>query len=146
MKYHPRTIAARARGYQQGFSAITAVVLIVLFGLLGAYMATLTGVQSLTTTLSSRTDQAWFTANSGAEWGIHQVLTGGSCGAFPATLTITGGSGPSFSVDVTCTATSVTEGPDTYNIYRLTASASSGNPGEIGHVARNVRVSVTDAP
>ena len=131
---------------QRGFSAITAVVLIVLFGLLGAYMATLTGVQSLTTTLSSRTDQAWFAANSGAEWGIHQVLTSGSCSAFPATLGITGGSGPAFDVDIDCDSTSVTEGPDTYNIFRLTAFAESGSPGDIGYVARTLRVSVTDAP
>lgn len=143
----PRFNPPKSGNRQAGFSAITAVVLIVLFALLGAYMATVTGVQSLTTTLSSRADQAWFAANSGAEWAIRDVLVNGNCaGADGASLNISGGSGPDFSVDISCDAVSVTEGPDTYNIYQLLASADSGSVGEIGHVSRTVRVSVTDAP
>ena len=130
---------------QSGFSAITAVVLLVLLGLLGAYMATMTGVQSLNTTLSSRTEQAWFAANSGAEWGIYQVLGNGDCSGFPNTLTVTGGSGNSFSVTVTCTRFPVTEASDSYNVFRLESTASAGAAGDIGYVARSVRVSVTDA-
>lgn len=130
---------------QRGFSAITAVVLIVLLGLLGAYMATITGVQSLNTTLSTRTEQAWSAANSGAEWGIRQVLVNGDCSGFPNTLTITAGSGSSFAVTVSCSLTTVTEASDTYNVYQLSSSANNGAPGDIGYVARTVRVSVTDA-
>lgn len=131
--------------FQRGFTAITALVLIVLFALIGAYMATITGVQSLNTSLSGRTEQAWFAANSGAEWGIYQVLDNNDCSGFPASLSVTGGGGADFAVDVTCSLTNVTEGPDSYNVYQLSAEASSGAVNDIGYVMRRVRVSVTDA-
>ncbi len=137
--------SAPAGRRQRGVSAITALVLIVLFALIGAYMATITGVQSLTSTLSSRTDQAWFAANSGAEWGIYQVLVNNDCSGFPATLAITGGSGSDFTVVVRCSLTNVTEGSDNYNVYQLSSEASNGSAGEIGFVQRTVRVSVADA-
>lgn len=49
---------------QKGFSIIVAVVLIVLFALIGGYMATLTSVGSLNTTVSAGGMQAWFAARS----------------------------------------------------------------------------------
>lgn len=129
---------------QQGFSAIAAVVLIVLFALLGAYMATLTGVQSITTTLSAGTMQAWFAARSGVEWGVYQVTEAGDCGAFPDTLQLSEGGTDRFQVTVTCDSTSVTEAPDTYNVYQLTSTATRGSAGTPGFVSRTIRVSVTD--
>lgn len=145
MRMQPALSKMPSHELQAGFSAITALVLIVLLGLLGAYMATITGVQSLNTTLSNRTEQAWSAANSGAEWGIRQVLVNGNCSGFPNTLTITGGSGNSFSVTVSCNLSTVTEASETYNVYQLSSAASSGAPGDIGFVSRSVRVNVTDA-
>lgn len=130
------------RNKQQGFSAITAVVLIVLFGLIGAYMATLTGVQTVTTTLSGGSMQAWFAARAGIETGVLRV-TNNTCGNF--SLSLTEGGSDRFQVEVTCNEESVFEAPDTYSVYHLTSTATRGSPGTPAYVSRSIRVSVTDA-
>jgi Tfp pilus assembly protein PilX len=132
---------------QRGFSAITAVVLIVLFALIGAYMATLSGTQSLSTTTSLGSMQAWFAAHSGVEWAIFRVLNDNNCAAVNGTtLTLTESGAEGYAVDLTCTATSYTEGPNTYNVYALTSSASRGTTGQVGYVSRVITTRVTNAP
>lgn len=134
----------RTGNRQRGFSAIAAVVMIVLFGLLGAYMATLTGVQSITTTLSAGTMQAWFAARSGIEWGVFQVTEDNDC--FPdQTLELTEGATDRFQVSVACDSTAVFEAPNNYNVYTLTSTAIRGSVGTPGYVSRTIRVSVTGA-
>ena len=60
--------------WQRGFSAIVAVILIVLLALIGGYMATMTSVSSINTTVSAGTMQAWFAARSGIEWAVQQAV------------------------------------------------------------------------
>lgn len=133
----------RTARHQRGFSAIIAVVLIVLFALLGAYMATLVGTQSITSTLSAGGMQAWFAARAGTELVALSVTTGGGC--------INGSISPAnmdgFSVNLTCNSVSITENPPpNYNVYHITSTASRGSPGDISYVSRTIRVSITDAP
>ncbi len=137
------------RKLQQGFSAIMAVILIVLLALIGSYMATLTSVSSINTTLSAGTMQAWFAARSGIQWAVQQIIVAapGACIASPTTINLSGGSASGFVVVLTCTTTIFTEtGLGTYNVYALTSRATRGNPGEPVYVSRQVNVSVTDAP
>lgn len=132
---------------QRGFSAITALVLIVLFALIGAYMATLTGTQSLSTTTSLSSMQAWFAARSGVEWAVFRVLNGGSCaGVHGAMLNLNEGGVAGYQVALSCAATPYTEGPNTYNVYALTARAFRGAPGQVGYASRIITTRVTNAP
>ena len=137
---------------QRGFSAIMAVVLIVLLALIGAYMATLTTVSSINTTVSAGTMQAWFAARSGIEWAVQQIIVAapGACIASPTTINLTGGSTSGFTVVLTCalspSAPFTEAGLGTYNVYELTSRATRGNPGDIVYVARQINLSVTDAP
>lgn len=134
---------------QRGFSAIVAVILIVLLALVGGYMSTLTSVSSINTTVSAGTMQAWFAARSGIEWAVQQIIvtSPGSCISSPTTINLTGGSLNGFSVTLTCVPSSFTEsGIGTYNVYALTSRASRGNPGDIAFVSRQVNLSITDAP
>lgn len=136
-------------GKQKGFSAIIAIVLIVILALLGAYAATTVGVQSLSTTQSVGGMQAWFAARAGIDRGIAAVLGGGDCSSVPATpLALNGGGLDGFSVtQLGCSSTTVQEGPATYNVYQLTATASrGGNVGDIAYISRTVQVSVSEAP
>jgi MSHA biogenesis protein MshP len=132
----------RSNSKQHGFSAIAAVVLIVLFALLGAYMATLTGVQTVTTTLSAGGMQAWFAARSGVESGVVRVGNN-NCNDF--NLSLTEGGSDRFEVDVTCSEEDVFEAPDDYSVYHLTSTATRGSPGTPGYVSRSIRVSVSGA-
>lgn len=131
--------------YQHGFSAITALVLIVVFALLGAYMATLVGTQSITSTLSAGGIQAWFAARAGVERAAHAVTIGNGCVDVPASITPANTGG--FTVNLACNAVSVLENPPpTYNVYQISATATRGAPGDIAFVSRSIRVSITDAP
>lgn len=132
---------------QAGFSAVIAIVLIVVLALLGAYAATTVGVQSLSTTLSRGGMQAWFAARAGIDRAVTAVLDG-DCGSVPAApFSLNGGGLDGFSlVQLDCAAASVQEGPDTYDVYQITATARRGNPGEIGYVSRTIQVSVSDQP
>ncbi len=134
------------RKAQQGFSIIMVVILIVLFALIGGYMATLVGVGSINTTTSVGSMQAWFAARSGIEWAVRDLIVGsGACSA--PTINLSGGGTNGFSVVLTCTASSFTEaGIGAYNVYALTSKASRGSPGDIAYVARQLNVSITDAP
>lgn len=124
---------------QSGFSAVIALVLVALLGLVGVYMSTQHTVGQLSTALSLNGMQAWFAARSGADWGALRALTG-SCAASTG-FTIDG-----YSVTVTCTSASVTEGPDTYNVYTLVSTATRGANGDLTRISRRVRAFVTNAP
>ncbi len=142
---------------QKGFSAIIAVVLIVLFALLGTYMATLSNIGSLNTTQSLGSMQAWFAARSGAEWAVYQALnrpacTCGTncCTAAPtintATINFTAGGINGFQSTISCGESAVTEAGTSYCVYDLSVVAERGTVGSMTYVSRVINVSMTDAP
>ncbi len=137
---------------QRGFSAIIAVILIVLFALLGTYMATLSTIGSLNTSQSLGTMQAWFAAKSGLDWAVHDAVQNSAASlTCPGTLPsfpVSAGEGDNFDVIVTCGITGFTEAgtctPCT--TYALEVTAERGTQGDITYVSRTLRASVTDAP
>jgi MSHA biogenesis protein MshP len=136
-----------SRKLQSGFSAIMAVVLIVLLALMGGYMATMTGISSINTTASAGTMQAWFAARSGVEWAAQQIIVSapGACFATPP-INLTGGNTDGFTVTLTCNATPHTEsGIGGYNVYKIRSRATRGTPGSPVYVARQIDISITDA-
>lgn len=128
------------RRIERGFVAIIAVILLVLFAMIGVYMATQTTTASLSTTVSYLGMQAWFAAKSGIEWGIHQALWSSGC---TASTTFNIGE---FTVTVQCSSTAVSEGPDNYTVYNLISTATKGTPGDIAYVTRRVETSATLGP
>ena len=129
---------------QKGFSAILAVILLVLFALIGAYMSTQLSVGSMSTSLTFNGMQAWFAARSGIEWGLYELLKKGtSC-----TPNMGGGLNiDGYTVTVDCSASpQITEGSDKYYVYSFSSSAVRGSSGSITHVSRKLSVYITDAP
>jgi MSHA biogenesis protein MshP len=143
-----------ARKYQRGFSAIMAVILIVLLALMGGYMATLTSVGSVNTTVSAGTMQAWFAARSGIEWAVQRIIVTapGACITTPTTINLTGGNTNGFTVVLTCAEQPVLpaqfneSGIGMYNVFAITSRATRGSPGGPAYVSRQVNISITDAP
>ncbi|MCJ7602049.1 MAG: hypothetical protein MUO63_11195 [Desulfobulbaceae bacterium] len=118
---------------QSGFALVSAIFILVVLGAMGAFMLTMSGVQSRTAIFAIRGAQAYHAARSGIEWGIYSVCSNTS-------LTVEG-----FTVTVTCTDLgSFTEGIDTFNIYRLTSTAQSGSYGSIDYVQRTMVADVAD--
>lgn len=128
------------RRIEQGFVAIIAVIVLVLFAIIGVYMSTQVTTASLGTTVSYLGIQAWFAAKSGIEWGIHQALWSSSCNA-STTFNI-----DEYTVTVQCSPTAVSEAPDNYTVYNLISTAARGNPGDITYVSRRVETSATLGP
>ena len=122
---------------QSGFSTVAAIFLVVVLTLLGALIASITGVQQASSQLDLLGVRAYHGARAGMEWGARAVLDPGntlnpascappvmpSCPASPTNLAGLGGSLAPFTVTVTCTATSTTEGNRNVATYLIVATA-----------------------
>ena len=135
---------------QKGFSAIIAVILIVLFAFIGTYMATLSNVSAFNTAQSAGSMQAWFAAKSGFEWAVYDAIQNSAanlnCNAAGPSFTLSGGATNGFNIQITCTSSSVTEGGTPYNVFGLTSVADKNSVGSITYVSRTINASITDAP
>ena len=62
---------------QGGFALVSAIFILVVLGAMGAFMLTISGVQSRTAIFAIRGAQAYHAAHSGVEWGIYTVVNSG---------------------------------------------------------------------
>jgi MSHA biogenesis protein MshP len=117
---------------ERGFSIITAVFLLVVLAMLGAFMLSVTGIQQSSSVLDVQGARAYQAARAGVEWGAWQVLDPNNaigtpalptCPASPTNLSALGGSLSPFAVTVTCTATSTTEGNRNLGAYLIVVTA-----------------------
>lgn len=121
---------------QRGFSIVTAIFLIVVLALLGAFIVSISGLQQSSQQADLLGVRAYQAARAGIEWGAYQVLdpnntlNPASCSPIvmpscPASTNISslGGSLSSFTVSVTCVATVTTEGNRDIRVFQITATA-----------------------
>jgi len=116
---------------ERGFTIVTAIFLLVVLAMLGAFMLSLTGLQQSSSVLDVQGVRAYQAARAGVEWGAWQVLDPDNaigtsalptCPASPTQLTLTDSLSP-FTVTVTCSATSTTEGNRNVATYLIVATA-----------------------
>ena len=118
-----------------GFTLVQAIFIVVVLALLGVAMMRLIGVQSSTSTFALQGARAYQAARSGLEWGAARASVGNSCNG---TMTI-----EDFSVDVTCSSQSFTEGPvGPYDVYLIRATATFGDYGSPDFVSRRAEMKV----
>jgi MSHA biogenesis protein MshP len=125
-------------GSQKGFSIVTALFILLVLAVLGGFMVTMSGVQSRTSLWALQGARAYHAARSGLEWGVYQSLANGACAA--DSFTVDG-----FTVNVTCSEESFTEGGQAYKVYSLTSLAQSGTYGSSDYISRQLRGRVTGA-
>jgi MSHA biogenesis protein MshP len=122
---------ASAPANQRGFTIVTAVFLLVVLSMLGAFMLSVTGLQQSSSVLDVQGVRAYQAARAGVEWGAFQVLDPNNaigsaalptCPASPTQLTPAGTLSP-FTVTVTCTRTDTTEGNRNVATYLVVATA-----------------------
>ena len=147
-----RSIPVRVR-HERGFALVAAIFIVVVLAMLGIMMVTIGGMQRATAAAAAKGTRAFHAARSGIEWGSYQAVVGASCVATsplgPPTsptfsLSVAGLDG--FNVWVDCVSTPHRERSDTYNVYVITATATSGGFGDADHVSRTLHATVTDAP
>jgi MSHA biogenesis protein MshP len=125
-----------------GFTLVTAIFVLMVVGLLGAYMVRFTGVQLDTTNYALQGARAYQAARSGIEWSIARIINGGSCTDVNAqtAMTFTGIIG--FTVTLSCTSQAYTEANLTPTIYTLTALSQYDAYTAGDYSARQLSVSI----
>ena len=134
-----------------GFSLISAIFLLVVVTLLGAYVATLSTNQHIAEALDVEGARAYQAARAGVDWGAWQILqapAGGfrtSCDgatyAAPFSQPLAGLAGTlsGFAVQVQCGSAATTEAGTNVRVYRMTVTASKGNLGSLFYVERQLQ-------
>jgi MSHA biogenesis protein MshP len=118
---------------QRGFSLVAAIFLLVVLSLLGALIASVTGMSQASSQVDLLGVRAYHAARAGMEWGAHQVLdpnnTEAACGiksctTSPTNLNSLGGSLSGLTVTVTCSvAANTTEVNRNIRVFQITATA-----------------------
>jgi MSHA biogenesis protein MshP len=116
------------RRAQRGFSLVTAVFLITVLAVLGAFMVSVGGFQQKSSQLDIQGARAYQAARAGVEWGAYQSLRNGAC-AGSTTLTFPAGTTlAAFSTTVTCNRYTPTELNATVTMDQITATACNDVP------------------
>jgi MSHA biogenesis protein MshP len=133
---------------QDGFSLPTAIFLLVVLWMLGAFIVSITGTQQLSFALDVQGTRSYQAARTGVEWAAFQSLdpnntlpgdTLPSCPAPSTVLPALGGTLAGFTVTVTCTETTTTEGNRNVRTYLIVSTAVSGTPGSATYMERQLQ-------
>ena len=131
----------------RGFTLIGAIFLIVVVASLATFMVTIGTVQRSTSTYSLMSSRVLFAVEGGMQWAISYVVANNACFTAPNdSFTLSGGASDGYTVNLTCAANNVDEGPDNYNVFHLTAKAEMGAIGGVDYYRRTLMTSVTTAP
>lgn len=126
----------------QGFSLVSAIFLIVVVSLAGAYLVSLVGVERRTASLGLLGTRAYHAARSGLEWAIAKAVADPS-GCPAVVLSLAEGGLRGYSVTVTCNKTRHQDGADLVTTFQLAAQAELGALGQPDYVSRRLRTTVT---
>jgi len=122
---------------QRGIAIVSAIFILLVLALLGAFVVNISSTQQITSTLDVQSSRAYQAARTGIEWGLYQVnfvatsaseLAGTACPASPTTLPIpaTAVSMTGMSVTVTCVPTTDPSGAPP--VYKIVATACNQGP------------------
>ncbi len=122
-----------------GFTIVQAIFILVVLGMLGTYMVTLSTVQQSISTQSLLQARAYQAARSGLEWGIKSVTDSPPCFS-NSTFTLDG-----YSLAVSCVNVgNYDEAGTTYNVYNLSSVASYADISNPDYVSRALEVTIHD--
>jgi len=126
----------------RGFALVPVLFLIVVVALLAAVALRVSMGQQQAVTASLSEARALAAAETGIDWGAYSALNGSCAGT---TLQLTEAALSGFTVIVTCTATTFTEGSVNYQSYTIASTATLGSYGTPDFVQRVVRATFTSA-
>jgi len=137
--YERETKIMKSITNQHGFTLVQAIFILVVLGMLGVYMVSLSTVQQATTTQAYLQAKVYQASRSGLEWGIRQVVVNSNCWA-----------NSNFTVDQVPVAVSCqvvggyTEGATSYKVYQLTSTANFATLASPDYVSRTLQVTIHD--
>ncbi len=135
---------------QRGFTLVSAIFLLVVLTVAGAYMVRISGVQRTTTSFALLGPKAYHAARSGIEWAIHAAINvPGSCPVGSTTansFSLSEGGLAGFGVSVTCTSAVHTEAGASETVFTIASTAAFGSFGDRDYVSRRLEARITNAP
>lgn len=123
---------------RSGFALVAALAVLVLVASLGSMMLRLVSVEQAASSTSILGARAHFAAQSGIEWGLHEIIAASRCPAATTPLVLAEGALAGFRVDVACSESTHSEGTRLRTRFELRARAEWGAVGERDHVLREV--------
>lgn len=127
---------------QAGFSIVMAIFILVVLGLLGAYMVRFSGVEHMTSTYALQGARAFQASKAGLGWAIAAIKAGGTCTEVNAQTALTFPGLTGFTVALSCSSSSYQEGSNTPILYQLNAHSEFGAYGSPDYVSREIEVSM----
>ena len=129
---------------QAGFSIVMAIFILVILSLLGGYMVKLSGVQHAASINVIQGARAYQAAKAGIGWAMSRISTGGVCSditsASPLSFTDING----FSVTLTCSSQTFSEGTDAPVVYNISALSQFGAYNSANYISRKIEVSIVN--
>ncbi len=140
---------------QHGFSLISAIFILIVLAVLGAYMVTVGGTNRAASTAALQGARAYQAARSGIDWSAYTIITAANkTDARNNCLTVINGSSftlsavglSGFTINTNCSFTPHDQqGTDNITVYRITSTATfGGSYGSPDFIQR--RISATISP
>lgn len=141
---------ARHVARQSGFSIVAGLFLIIIIAGLGIFMVNMYLSQQTNSNQDVLGARAYQAAKAGIEWGTYQIMSPENGTAVVAPYACAGAMGtPTFSgtlqnftVNVSCTVNSTTEGANTIRVYQITSNASFGTAPSPDYIERQMTARV----
>ncbi len=138
----PECSSARHRARRAlGFALVPVLFLIVVVAALAAVALRVSVGQQQTVTIALQQSRALAAARAGIDWAAYLAVNG-NCQS--GTLHLSEASLSGFTVTVTCTAASFTDGNGSYQSYTIASTATWGSYGSPEFVQRMVRATFTN--
>lgn len=134
--------------HMRGFTIVSAIFLLVILAMLGAFMTTFSTTQHVDSANDLQGSRGYRAARMGTEWAIATICNGGApcvspltaCPASPSVMDTTPGG---FTVTVTCEMNTYSEGVTPRYVFWITSTAKIGDsPGDLNYIERSINVFV----
>lgn len=107
----------------KGFAIVSAIFILVVLAVLGAFMVNVSTNQQIGSALDVQGVRAYQAARAGIEWGLYEQIHNGTCTA-STNLAL-----PAFTVTVTCASTvDANNGPTVYTVTSTACNTAGGCP------------------
>lgn len=132
-----------------GFTLVSAIFLLVILAMLGAFMVTFSTTQHIDSANDLQGSRGYRAARMGSEWMVARICNDANCTtpltACPA-LTYPyqlDASPDGFTVKVSCENKSYTERVTSRNVFWITSTATTGgSPGDLSYIERSINAFV----
>jgi MSHA biogenesis protein MshP len=136
---------------ERGVALVGAIFIVVILGMMGGFLVSITGVANTTTIQALQGAKAHKAAIAGLQWAVYKAMDDplNNCGLIASspqdtTLNFTAGALNEFSADVTCSWTQHEENGCTFEQFSVESVGEYGNYGERYYFSRRMQAVISN--